>query len=637
MDSMLGSCATHDQRYYGRDALWEPSDGRDDRWRRSRLTLKITGPRAEHASPMNILGISCFYHDSAACLLRGGRIVAAAEEERFSRRKHDPGFPEKAIRYCLDQAGMSAEDVDHVIFYEKPLRKLGRILTGMAATFPGSHPQFIEAMRAWLPEKLWIRRRYARSLRAKAMMLFGEHHLSHAASAFYPSPFDEAAVVTADGVGEWATGTIAVGRGLDLQIVKEIHYPHSLGLVYSAFTAYLGFEANEGEYKVMGLAAYGRPRYSDEIRRLVQVAQDGSFRVDLGHFEYHRGMRSFSRSFVSLFGPPRDPDAAIEERHADLAASIQQVTEEAVIALATEARRATGMRYLCMAGGVALNVLANSRVLREAGFDEVWVQPAAGDSGGALGAAMYLSHAVFREGRGAPMTSAQLGPGFDDGVIVAFLKGHHIAHRVLEPGALAGSVAQLLAQGQVIGWFQGRMEFGPRALGARSILADPTDPGMKERVNEKIKQREPFRPFAPAVISEAAGRYFDFGGGDPDRESPFMLFVAGVRPEYASRLPAVTHADGTARVQTVRRDQDPLFHGLIEEFGRLVGVPIVLNTSFNLRGEPIVRTPEEAFNSFSYTDMDALVMGTALIPAASKRRLAPYPGTARVATAEVLL
>jgi carbamoyltransferase len=587
---------------------------------------------------MDILGISCFYHDAAACLLRDGCIVAAAEEERFSRRKHDSGFPEHAIRFCLEAAELVPEQLDYVVFYEKPLLKFERIAASYAATFPQARGVFVRAMQAWLGEKLWVRRHIGKRLPYSGPILFGEHHLSHAASAFFPSPYEDAAIVTADGVGEWTSTTIGHGQGFDLELTHEIHYPHSLGLLYSAFTAYLGFEVNEGEYKVMGMAAYGQPRYVDQVRKLIQFAEDGSFHLDMRYFAYHRGLRSISRAFVELFGPPRRAEAELEERYADIAASIQAVTEEAMLCLARRAREASGSRNLCLAGGVALNVLANARVLREAGFENLWVQPAAGDSGGCIGAATHLYHTVLRQGPRHPMETAYLGPAYTLEEIHAFLRENDVSFTALGERDLAPTVARLLADGNVVGWFQGRMEFGPRALGARSILANPTDPAMKDVLNAKIKHREPFRPFAPSVLAEAAGTYFDFDGRTADRDSPFMLLVARVRPEKRHLVPAVTHADGTARVQTVRRTQNPLYYQLIEEFGKQTGVPVLVNTSFNVRGEPIVCTPAEAFNSFSHTDMDYLVLGNALVPASSKRRIRPYPGASLVhAGAEVVV
>ncbi len=587
---------------------------------------------------MLILGISCFYHDAAACLLREGEIVAAAEEERFSRQKHDSRFPEQATRFCLEAGGTVPDELDYVVFYEKPLRKFERLAATCAATFPWSRELFVRAMQTWLREKLWTRGLIRGKLRYDGPILFGEHHLSHAASAYFPSPFDDAAIVTADGVGEWDSTTIGVGQGLDLELTHEIRFPHSLGLLYSAFTAYLGFEVNDGEYKVMGMAAYGAPKYVDRVRKLIRFADDGSFRLDMRYLGYHRSLLAITEQFVDLFGPPRPAEAGLEQTYADIAASIQAVTEEAMLGVACRARELTGSRNLCMAGGVALNVLANTRVLCEAGFDNVWVQPAAGDSGGCIGAATHLYHTVLRQERRHKMETAYLGPGYASEEIQALLRELDVPFTLLPEREIAPTVARLLAEGHVIGWFQGRMEFGPRALGARSILADPTDPAMKDKLNEKIKHREPFRPFAPSVVKEAADSFFEFGGANPQTESPFMLLVARVRPDRQHLVPAITHVDGTARVQTVSRAQNPLYYDLIQEFGKLTGAPVLLNTSFNVRGEPIVCTPAEAFNSFSHTDMDYLVMEDALIPAASKRHIRAYPGAAVVgANQEVML
>src|ERR671933_343309 len=537
---------------------------------------------------MDILGISCFYHDAAACLLRDGQLVAPAEEERFSRRKHDSGFPEHAIRYCLEAGEIVPEELDHVIFYEKPLLKFERIATSYASSFPRSRSVFVRAMQTWLSDKLWIRGQIRKQLGYSGPVLFGEHHLSHAASAYFPSPFSEAAVVTADGVGEWATTTLGVGSGIDLELSHELRYPHSLGLLYSAFTAYLGFEVNEGEYKVMGMAAYGRPRRVDKVRRLIALADDGSFRLDMRYFGYHHGLRSIDRAFIDLFGPPRQSGADLEQRYADIAASIQVVTEEAMLGLARRARELGGSDNLCLAGGVALNVLANARILRESGFRRIWVQPAAGDAGGCVGAATYLYHTVLRQPRRYRMETAYLGPSYSHDEIHAFLEREGIDYTRLEERAIAPTVARLLADNDVAGWFQGRMEFGPRALGARSILANPTDPSTKDTLNAKIKHREAFRPFAPSTLLEAAPTYFEFGGPAGEPESPFMLLTARVRPDKQHLLPAITHVDGTARVQTVSRSQNPLSYALIEEFGKLSGVPVLVNTSFNVQGEPIV-------------------------------------------------
>ncbi|GAC1322042.1 MAG: carbamoyltransferase [Chloroflexota bacterium] len=579
---------------------------------------------------MNILGLSCLYHDAGACLLRDGIIVAAAEEERFSRRKHDSRLPLGSAEYCLDASDINIQDVDYVIFYEKPLLKFERIMAGYAATYPRSLRAFLGAMQTWLGQKLWVRSQMRAALGFDGEILFGEHHVSHAASAYFPSPFDDAAIITADGVGEWASTTIGFGHGIDIELTHEIRYPHSLGLLYSAFTAYLGFEVNEGEYKVMGMAAYGRPTQVDKVRRLLRLADDGSFSLDLRYLGYHYGLTSLTRAFTDLFGPRRNASDELDPRHADIAASIQLVTEEAMLGLARRARALSGSTNLCLAGGVALNVLANARLIRESGFEQLWVQPAAGDSGGCIGAATYLYHSVLRRENRQRMETAYLGPSYSSDEIHACLDRQGVPYTILEPAAIAPTVAGLLADNNVVGWFQGRMEFGPRALGARSILANPTNPTMKDTLNARIKHREAFRPFAPSTLLEAAPTYFEFGGPSESIESPYMLITARVRPDKAHLLPAVTHLDGTARVQTVSRTQNPLYYALIEEFGKLTGVPVLVNTSFNVQGEPIVCTPEEAFNSFAHTDMDYLVMGDALISAPDKKRLSAYPGTRQV-------
>lgn len=579
---------------------------------------------------MNILGLSCFYHDAGACLLRDGELIAAAEEERFTRLKHDANLPIRAANYCLEAAELDPDKLDYVVFYEKPLLKFERIVAGYAATYPRSRSAFVRAMQTWLGQKLWVRGQMREALGFDGEILFGEHHVSHAASAFFPSPFEEAAVLTADGVGEWATTTLGIGRDIDLDVTHEIRYPHSLGLLYSAFTAYLGFEVNEGEYKVMGMAAYGHPTCVDKVRKLIALEDDGSYRIDMRYLGYQHGMRSIDQAFTELFGPPREAGAELEQQYADIAASIQVVTEEAMLGLARRARSLSGSENLCMAGGVALNVLANARILRESGFKHVWVQPAAGDAGGCVGAAMYLHHSVLRNPRSFRMNGAYLGPSFSNDEVHAFLDREGIDYTVLPEREIASTVARFLADNDVVGWFQGRMEFGPRALGARSILANPTDPTTKDTLNAKIKHREAFRPFAPSTLLEAAPTYFDFGSPSADVESPFMLLTARVRPDKQHLLPAITHVDGTARVQTVTREQNPLYYSLIDEFGKLTGVPVVVNTSFNVQGEPIVCTPEEAFNSFAHTDMDYLVIGDALIPASSKRKLGGYPGTSHV-------
>ena len=588
-----------------------------------------------------ILGISAYYHDAAAALVVDGRVLAAAQEERFTRRRHDASFPAQAARYCLEAAGLGLPELDAVVFYDKPFLKFERLLETYLACAPHGLRSFVAAMPVWLKEKLFLKSELRRGLRALAppgtplpKLLFSEHHLSHAASAFYASPFDSAAVLCLDGVGEWATSSAWVGNGTRLVPRWELHFPHSLGLLYSAFTAYTGFKVNSGEYKMMGLAPYGEPRYVDLIRRhLVDVKPDGTFRLDMRYFDYATGLRMTSRRFDELFGgPPRRPDEPVDQRTMDLAASIQQVTDDIVLRLARSLRRETGERNLCLAGGVALNCVSNGLLLREGVFDALWIQPAAGDAGGALGAALVAWHeaggARVRDAAGADaMSGAYLGPAWSDDELEAFCGEQGLAYERLEPAALAGRVAELLDAGAVVGWFQGRMEFGPRALGNRSILADPRNPAMQRDLNLKIKFRESFRPFAPAVLEERAGEYFGI-----DRPSPYMLLVAPVRGARAappageagpgglerlravqSPLPAVTHVDGSARIQTVNRDSNPRFSDLIDAFRRKTGVPVLVNTSFNVRGEPIVCTPVDAFRCFMSTAMEVLVLGTCLL------------------------
>ncbi len=574
---------------------------------------------------MNILGLSCFYHDAAACLYRDGVVVAAAEEERFSRRKHDPSFPAEAARYCLWEGSVGAGELDYVVFYEKPLLKFARLLASAVETFPRGAVQFAAAMPAWLRERLWVPSAVRRHLGYRGEVLYCEHHLSHAAGAFLLSPFGEAAIVTADGIGEWASTTLGVGRGTRVDLLEELRFPHSLGLLYSAFTAWLGFEVNEGEYRLMGMAAYGQPRHADKVRKVIGQAPDGSFALDLRYVGYHHSLRAWSRAFEELFGPPRPADGPIEQRHRDVAASVQTVTEEVMVGLAQAAHRATGLDALCLAGGVGLNVLANRAILRRTPFRRLYVPPCAGDSGGAVGAAAYLYHTVLGNPRTRALEHAYLGPGYADEQIMAFLEERRIPYHQYPEGELVERVADAIAASKVVGWFQGRMELGPRALGNRSILANPRDPTMPAVLNAKIKHREQFRPFAPSVAAEDAGRLFEDVG-----ESPFMLLVADVREEARGLLPAVTHADGTARLQTVTERQNPRYYRLLRAVERRIGVPVVLNTSFNVRGEPIVRTPADAFRCFSHTGMDLLALGSFLVKADAKRADEPYPGRARV-------
>jgi carbamoyltransferase len=587
-----------------------------------------------------VLGISCYYHDSAACLIVDGRIAAAAQEERFTRKKHDERFPSHAVAYCLAEAGLRIEDVDAVGFYEKPLVKFERLLQTYLATAPAGLRSYLMAMPLWLGQKLWMADEIQQELGYPRDVLFGDHHESHAASAFYPSPFDEAAVLTIDGVGEWTTSSIARGRGADLQMLREMRFPHSVGLLYSAFTYFTGFQVNEGEYKVMGLAPYGEPKYVSTIRdHLVQIHDDGSIMLNMAYFEFARGLTMTGDGFARLFGgPARRPDAALTQREMDLARSVQVVTEEIMLRMARSAHRETGARHLCLAGGVALNCVGNGRLLREGPFQQIWIQPAAGDAGGALGVAYSLWHRYLgrpRSRNGAAssalrddMQGALLGPAFSDEEIDTWLRANNIAGERVSRSELPAQVARLIAQGNVIGLFDGRMEFGPRALGSRSILADARSPAMQSTLNLKIKFRESFRPFAPAVLREHVGEWFELNA-----DSPYMLIVAGVLPSKRlpagpeleqlrgidrlkvarSVIPAVTHVDYSARIQTVDEASGTLLRAIIEAFYQLTGCPVVANTSFNVKDEPIVCTPEDAYRCFTKTGMDVLVLGAHLI------------------------
>lgn len=577
-----------------------------------------------------VLGISAFYHDSAACLLSGERIVAAAQEERFTRVKGDERFPREAARYCLAEAGIPASELDAVVFYEKPLLKFERLIETYLEIAPRGLSSFRRAGPLWMRERLYAEREIRSGLGGyTGKLLYTEHHEAHAASAYYPSPFDEAAILTIDGVGEWATATIGVGRGAELELLEEMRFPDSLGLLYSAFTYHAGFKVNSGEYKLMGLAPFGTPRYVDRIySNLLKLSEDGSFELDQRYFDYRGGLRMTNRNFDRLFdGPPRQPEGPLSQREMDLACSVQQVCEEVVLRMARYAHQRTGLDKLCMAGGVALNAVANGRLAREGPFAEVWVQPAAGDAGGALGAAYAASHKYFGQPRSEragsdSMQATLLGPGFEVDEIRAALDGAGAHYEEVDDSSPEDRAAELIADGKIVGWFQGRMEFGPRALGARSILADARDPGMQSRLNQKIKFREGFRPFAPSILSERAMEYFELKG-----ESPYMTFVVPVAAsrrrsgggagstglqrvaEVRSEIPAVTHLDYSARVQTVAREQNPVFHRLISTFADQTGCPVIVNTSFNVRGEPIVCTPADAFACFARTSIDALVIG----------------------------
>ncbi len=589
---------------------------------------------------MDILGISCFFHDAAAALVRDGMLVAAAEEERFSRKKHDYGFPQHAIEFCLRAGGISSVDLDYVAFFEKPFVKFERLLLSSMQTFPRSHEVFREAMISWLGDKLWIKQLIQRRLGvSSAKILFSEHHLSHAASAFFCSPFEDAAILTVDGVGEWTTASLGIGKGTEIKLLKEIRFPHSLGLLYSAFTAFLGFEVNEGEYKVMGMAPFGTPRYQDKVYKLIRVDSDGSFELDLDYFSFHYSpTNTFNGRFVKLFGQPRDPHAHFftptsgypsyfgekpgnyeelakqNQHYADIAASIQAATEEVLLKMAQYAYKETGLKKLCMAGGVALNSVANGKILRETPFDQIYIQPSAGDGGGAIGAALYAYHMVLGRPRRFVMEHAYWGEEHTAGEINRFLTENGIRfERIDDDGKLIERVVDWLQAGEVVGWCQGRFEWGPRALGNRSILADPRQPDMKDRVNVKIKFREPFRPFAPSVVSEKAEDYFVLPSADGHYPARFMLYVVDVREDKRELLPAVTHVDGTGRLQTVQKSVNATYYRLIEAFGQATGIPVILNTSFNLKGEPIANTPQEAFRTFLQSGMDSLVLGQCLI------------------------
>ncbi len=589
---------------------------------------------------MDILGISCFFHDAAAALLRDGVLVAAAEEERFTRKKHDYDFPLNAIRFVLAQGGIRGEDLDYVVFFEKPFLKFERILLTAFQTYPRSWRVFREAMISWLLDKLWVKSLIRQKVGVpEGRILFSEHHLSHAASAFFCSPFEGAAVMTVDGVGEWTTATLGIGRGTEIRLLKEIRFPHSLGLLYSAFTAYLGFEVNEGEYKVMGMAPYGQPKYVDQVEKLIHVERDGSFRLNMDYFSFHYSPdRTYNQRFVDLFGPPRDPRlhfftpssgypvyfgerpsnydelARLNQHYADVAASIQAVTEEALLKMAQALYEETKLPRLCLAGGVALNSVANGRILRETPFEELYIQPSAGDGGGAVGAALYAYHSLLGKPRQFVMEHAAWGAEYQAGEVRLFLDSQGIPYQEIDDEQrLVDRVVEAIQAGKVVGWFQGRFEWGPRALGQRSILADPRRPEMKDIVNTKIKFREPYRPFAPSVVAEEAERFFDLPQAARHYPSRFMLYVVKVKPEQAHLVPATTHVDGTARLQTVHRELNPRYHRLIRRFGDATGVPVLLNTSFNLKGEPIVASPANAWNTFTKSEMDVLVLENFLI------------------------
>jgi carbamoyltransferase len=584
---------------------------------------------------MNILGISAYYHDSAACLVRDGNIIAAAQEERFTRKKHDHRFPANAIAYCLKEAGLTADQLDSVAFYDKPLIKFERLLETYLTYAPIGFRSFLMAMPLWLKQKLFMRDTIAKEMGYEGLILFPEHHESHAASAFFPSPFNDAAIITMDGVGEWATSSIGMGHDNRVELTHEIHFPHSLGLLYSAFTYYTGFKVNSGEYKVMGLAPYGEPKYVDTIlTELMDLREDGSFKLNMKYFNYCAGLTMTNRRFDKLFGgPPRKPETLLGQKEMDLARSVQVVTEEVMLRMAQTAFKETGLPNLCLAGGVALNCVGNGRILRESPFENIWIQPAAGDAGGALGAALVAWHHYYDkprvlDGHRDLQKASRLGPDFPDDEIEVFLKEHNFPAQRLGKEEIPREIAKLIEASKVIGWFQGRMEYGPRALGSRSIIGDARSREMQSVMNLKIKYRESFRPFAPTVMEDHVSEVFDI-----DRPSPYMLLVAPVRDERRipmtdeqkqlfgidklnvarSDVPAITHVDYSARLQTVNREENDVYYDMIKAFYERTGCPVIINTSFNVRGEPIVCTPKDAYTCFMRTEMDYLIMGSFLL------------------------
>lgn len=581
---------------------------------------------------MNIVGISAFYHDSAAALVVDGEIIAAAQEERFTRKKHDFRFPIKAIEYCLVEGGISTGDIDIVAFYDKPFQKFDRLLNTYLSYAPKGFTSFIKAMPLWLKQKLWIKDIIAKKLNFNGKIIFPEHHESHAASAFFPSPFNEAAFLTMDGVGEWTTTSFGVGKNNKIDIIGELHFPHSLGLLYSAFTYFTGFRVNSGEYKLMGLAPYGEPKYVDLIKdKLIVLKDDGSFRMNMKYFSYCTGLKMTNKHFAKLFeGPARKPESEITQREMDIARSIQEVTEEIMLKMANYVHKKTGMKNLVLAGGVALNCVGNGRILREGLFKNIWIQPAASDAGGALGAAFFTWHQYLDKKRIADDTkdkqkATYLGPYFSNDKIIEFLKLENIPYQYFDDEELNKKTADLIIDQKVVGWFKGRMEFGPRALGNRSIIGDARSPKMQSVMNRKIKFRESFRPFAPTILKKEVSNYFDL-----DVESPYMLLVARVKKEHRknhdrslsgfeklkeerSTIPAITHVDYSARIQTVSKEDNLNYYEVIKEIDRLTGCPMIINTSFNVRGEPIVCTPQDAFKCFMRTNMDYLVVGNYLL------------------------
>jgi carbamoyltransferase len=565
------------------------------------------------SKPSYILGFSCYFHDAAACLLKDGVIIAAAEEERFTRKKHDSDFPINAIKWCLKDAGITMQDIDEVSFYEKPLLKFERLLYQHLQSFPKSLPVFVRSMPSWFDHKLKIHKSMKKQLGWNKDITFVTHHLAHAASTFLVSPFKEAAILTVDGVGEWETTTMGVGKGNDITLTKTIDFPHSLGLLYSTITALLGFSVNNSEYKVMGLAPYGKPKYMDEFRKIVNLKEDGSYALDMSHFRYTYADRMPSRKLQKLLCPIRHPNEPVTQEHKDIAASLQKITEEALFAMARQLRKETKMQNLCMAGGVALNSVANGKILKETGFKRIYIQPAAGDSGTSIGTAHYVYNSVLKKPRVSVMTSAYLGPQYSRQEVKSFLDTHGIKYsEFTSDEELVTTTAKLINDKNVVGWHQGRMEWGPRALGARSILANPCLKDMKDILNLKVKHREAFRPFAPVVCVDDAPDYFECDKPIP-LPTDFMLMVYPIKKEKRRKLPAVTHVDGSGRLQTIRKDQHPRYYKLIKEFGKLSGVPILVNTSFNIRGEPIVCSPYDSYKCMMGTGIDYLVMEDFLI------------------------
>jgi len=581
---------------------------------------------------MKILGISCFYHDSAACIVNDGEIIAAVQEERFTRKKHDASFPINAISYCLKEAGVSARDLDFVAFYDKPFIKFERILETSLNYAPSGISQFIQAIPIWLKQKLWVSEIIRKDLAFNGKIIFTEHHEAHAGSAFYPSPFREAAILTIDGVGEWETASFGVGKANSLDIQQYLQFPNSLGLLYSAFTYYAGFKVNSGEYKLMGLAPYGRPLYKDIIlKELIDLKDDGSFKMNMKYFGFCNSLRMTNSCFNRLFNsPPRKPETKITQKFMDIAASIQEVTEEIMLKMVFHIHRITGQNKLCLAGGVALNCVGNGRIFREGPFKDIWIQPASGDAGGALGAALlvwhkYLGNKRFADEVNDLQKASLLGPSYSDDYIESFLKKKNITYRRLSYNDIVEKISDLIIESKVVGWFQGRIEFGPRALGARSIIGDARNPDMQSKMNIKIKHRESFRPFAPTVLREKAAEWFEL-----DRDSPYMLLVAPVKNDkrfkvsedfsgfeklktVRSLIPAVTHVDYSARVQTIKKTDNPLYYDMVQSFFEKTGCPVIINTSFNVRGEPLVLTPEDAYKCFMRTEIDYLMLGSFLL------------------------